>query len=170
MKLLTSSWRKQFLEWGHYCLDSWGKTQSLAPGRTGWHIRQRSSHSSSSFTISRTLQLVQEAAVDRRSSPQFVGTRHWLGAPTLELGVLVLSSWAAVTFGVFVGEKSYFPITTLVLKMLTQRVVSSWLQLSLSGFLNPFPCCLSLQGDCVFVVCLQTGAEAEPGPELVGTF
>lgn len=78
-----------------------------------------------SLSLEQTLQLVQEAAVDRASSPQFVGTRHRLGAPTLALGVLVLSSWAAVPFGVFVGEKSCFPITTLVLKMLTQRVISS---------------------------------------------
>ena len=58
----------------------------------------------------------------------------------------------------FVGEKSYFSTAVLVLKMLTQRLTSSWLQHSLS----PSPCSQAC-GGCEVVIHLQTGPEAETG-------
>lgn len=59
--------------------------------------------------VSRTLHRVQEAAVNgwaSSSSLQFLGIGGQHGAHTPELCPLVLSSWIAVRFGVFVGQKS----------------------------------------------------------------
>lgn len=59
--------------------------------------------------VSWTPQRVQEAAVNswvRGSSLQFLGICGQHGATTPELCPLVLSSWIAVRFGVFVGQKS----------------------------------------------------------------
>lgn len=46
----------------------------------------------------------------------------------------------------FCGREVCFPITTLVLKMLTQRLTCSWLQHSFTVFLTSLPCSLSCKG------------------------
>lgn len=76
--------------------------------------------------LSKWLQLVQKAVGGGlRGPPLALCTHGQLRAPALELYPLVSSSWIAVPFGVFVGKKSCFSTTTLVLKMLTQRLTGS---------------------------------------------